>query len=560
MHTIARVGGWRRLAGYFKGHRMRIAAALLANLARAGLVGASAVFLQRLVTAASGAGVSPPWMDAAACLACILTGSAVGLKARRTILGLTKGVVARLRDELNGKLHSIPITDIASLGRMRLHTVIVHDTERIDCYLNGLLGVILPAFATLLVLAAVMAWISPAATVLAVLAASLPLLAARIGSDTRHQDVALFRQALERFSSGTLLSIERAELARTAAAVHHETAQRREDSANLDSASRNMVWRAAGLSELHQVVATLTLFVILCGMVLLDARGSLDLPGVMTILMVLLLIRQQTGGLAAQMPQLAEGLASVRRIFEVLDLAEEKAWIGGAQIAFSGAVQMDGVTVEVAGRRVLDRLSLNLRAGSCTALCGPNGAGKSTVARALLGLHALKSGQLLADGIPYEQLDLNHLRRHIGMLPQDQCLFAGTITSNIAYGLDHAQAADVVAAATAAGANAFIAALPDGYATALNDGGAPLSGGESQRIMLARALLRNPTLLVLDEPTNHLDEASADALLDVLRELKGSMTMLVITHHPKVAALADERLEMVNGNIARIAVHDDERW
>ena len=537
---------------------MRIAEAMIASLLRAGLIGASAVFLQRLVTAISDAGGGPPWMDAVACLACILAGSVVGLKARLTILDLTKGVVTRLRDELNGKLHRLAIADIASLGRMRLHTVIVHDTERFDCYLNGLLGVILPAFATLLVLVVVMAWISPAAAVLAMLVASLPLLVARIGYSSGHKDVALFRQALERFSSGTLLSIERAESARASAAVHHETAQRREDSANLDSASRDMVWRAASLSVLNQVVAALTLFVILCGMVLLNARGSLDLPGVMTILMVLLLMRQQTGGLTAQMPQLAEGLASVRRIFEVLDLPEEKAWIGGARIAFSGAVQLDGATVEVGGRRLLDRLSLNLRAGSCMALCGPNGAGKTTLARTVLGLHALKSGRLLADGIPYEQLDLNHLRRFIGMLPQDQHLFEGTITANIAYGLDHASAADVIAAAAAAGAHAFIAALPEDYATALHDGGAPLSGGECQRIMLARALLRKPTLLVLDEPTNHLDKAAADALLDVLRDLKGSMTMLVITHDPKVAALADERLELANGAIARIAAYDDE--
>ena len=559
MRTIERMRRWRRLAAYFDGHRMRISAALLANLARAGLVGASAVFLQRLVTAVSGAGVGPTWwMDAAACLACILAGSALGLKARRTILLLTKGVITRLRNELNGKLHLLAISDIASLGRMRLHTVIVHDTERLDCYLNGLLGVVLPAFATLLVLVVVIAGISPVAAVLAVLAASLPLLVARIRYGSGHEDVALFRQALERFSSGTLLSIERAELTRTSAAVNHETAQRREDSANLGSASRDMVWRAACLSDLHQVVMALTLFTILCAMVLLNARGSLDLPGVMTILMVLLLMRQQAGGLAAQMPQLAEGPASVRRIFEVLDLPEEKAWIGGARIVFSGAVQLDGVTVEVGGRPVLDRLSLNLHAGSCSALCGPNGAGKTTVARTVLGLHALKSGRLLADGIPYEQLDLEHLRRSIGLLPQDQCLFASSITANIAYGLEHATTADVAAAATAAGAHAFIAALPDGYATPLHDGGAPLSGGECQLIMLARALLRNPSLLVLDEPTNHLDEDAADALLNVLRELKGSMTMLVITHDPKVAALADDRLELANGTITRIAAHDDE--
>jgi ABC-type multidrug transport system fused ATPase/permease subunit len=548
---MARSRSWQRLASYYKGHRLRVGAALLANLARAGLVGASAVFLQRLVSAVSVAGMGAPWMDAAACLACLLAGSAVGLKARRTILVLTKGVVTGLRDELNEKLHRLAITDIAALGRMRLHTVIVHDTERIDCHLNGLLGVILPAFATLLILAAVMAWMSPAAASLAVLAGSLPLLAALIGSGSRHQDAAQFRQALERFSSGTLLSIERAELARTAASVHYETSQRREDSANLEAVSRDMVWRAARLSELNQVVTALTLLAILCAMVLLNARGRLDLPGAVTILMVLLLMRQQAGGLAAQLPQLAEGNASLRRIFELLDLPEERAWIGDARIAFSGAVQLDGVTVEIGGQRVLDRLSLTLRAGSCTALCGPNGAGKTTLARTLLGLHRLTSGRLLADGMPYEQLDLNQLRRCIGMLPQDPCLFAGSISANIAYGLDQAPAAEVVAAATAAGAHAFIAALPDGYATVLHDAGAPLSGGECQRIMLARALLRGPTLLVLDEPTHHLDEAATDALLDLLRELKASITMLVITHDPKVAALADERLEMANGTIVR---------
>src|SRR3954452_13912708 len=165
---------------------------------------------------------------------------------------------------------------------------------------------------------------------------------------------------------------------------------------------------------------------------------------------------------------------------------------------------------------VLHDLDLEIRPSERVAVLGPNGAGKSTLVSLVMGFYRPHSGRLLADGVPFDELDIRHLRRQIGVALQDPVLFPGTIRENIAFGHPGATDAEVAAAAEAATAAAFIERLSSGYETRIGDEGVGLSGGQRQRVAIARAVLGAPGLLVLDEPTTYLDEDGVAELIEKL--------------------------------------------
>jgi ABC-type bacteriocin/lantibiotic exporter with double-glycine peptidase domain len=167
----------------------------------------------------------------------------------------------------------------------------------------------------------------------------------------------------------------------------------------------------------------------------------------------------------------------------------------------------------------------------------------------MLGLYRPDAGRLLADGIPYDELDVRELRRSLGVLLQDPVLFRGSVWDNIAYGAASAGDEEVAAAAHAATADEVIERLPHGYLTEVGDDGGQISSGQRQRIALARALMGRPPLLIVDEPTSHLDEPTTMQLTQNLRRLPWGPAVLLITHDPLVATSADRVLEMRDGRV-----------
>jgi thiol reductant ABC exporter CydD subunit len=195
-------------------------------------------------------------------------------------------------------------------------------------------------------------------------------------------------------------------------------------------------------------------------------------------------------------------------------------------------------------RPALQDVSFTLPAGKITALVGPTGAGKSTVASLLLRFIEPTGGAILVDGAPLAGLDATAWRRQVAWTPQHPHLFDASVAENIRLARPAADDAAVIAAARAANAHDFILALPDGYATRLGERGARLSGGQRQRIAIARAFLKDAPLLLLDEPTAQLDAANAAALQDALARLMAGRTVLLITHQPEMAGLAQQVVEL----------------
>jgi ABC-type multidrug transport system fused ATPase/permease subunit len=182
---------------------------------------------------------------------------------------------------------------------------------------------------------------------------------------------------------------------------------------------------------------------------------------------------------------------------------------------------------------------------------GPSGAGKTTLVELVLAIRAPTRGRILADGVPYDEIDLARLRTVIGIVLQDPLLLSGTVRENIVHGDPGAAEGDFHAAVEAAGVDGFVDELEQGYDTPVGDGGQRLSAGQRQRIAIARALIRRPRLLVLDEPTSFLDARSVRAVLDGLAAVTPRPTTLVVTHDAAVAATADRSYWLQAGRLER---------
>jgi subfamily B ATP-binding cassette protein MsbA len=190
---------------------------------------------------------------------------------------------------------------------------------------------------------------------------------------------------------------------------------------------------------------------------------------------------------------------------------------------------------------------LSIAAGETVALTGENGAGKSTLVHLLMRLHEPQSGQILIDGIDISSVSLRSLRSQIGVVPQHVLLFNGTVRDNIAFGKVGASSDEIEKAARLAQAHAFVSRLPQNYHTMIGDQGIRLSGGERQRIALARALIKDPPILVLDEATAMFDPEGEIAFIKDAKEALAGRTVILITHRPASLALADRVVRIRQG-------------
>jgi ATP-binding cassette subfamily C protein CydD len=257
--------------------------------------------------------------------------------------------------------------------------------------------------------------------------------------------------------------------------------------------------------------------------------------------------------LGAQYHASADGVAVAERLLELTEPAErEQRAPSASSPALSGSiVRLEGVSYAYPARAglVLDGVDLELRTGETVALVGPSGSGKSTLASIVLGLAEPTEGRVLVDGTERRDDDLAAWRREVAWVPQRATIFTGTVADNIRLGRPDADDERVRAAARLAGADGFIDELPLGYETAVGDGGRPLSAGQSQRIALARAFLRDARLVVLDEPTANLDPANAEAVSDAMQKLSAGRTVLVIAHRPELATRADRIVRLEGGRV-----------
>lgn len=295
---------------------------------------------------------------------------------------------------------------------------------------------------------------------------------------------------------------------------------------------------------------------------ILVTEGNLTAGKLFTFLIYTLTIAGSVGSLATFFSNYQESVGAAERVFELL---ERPSPIGDPPSPASlptpveGRIAYEGVTFRYSQdprqAPVIDQITLRLDPGEIVALVGPSGAGKTTLVSLLPRFWDVTEGSIQLDGRDIRTLRLSDLRRVIGLVPQEPALFSGTIRENIAYARPDASAAEIESAARAAHAAEFVERLPHRYDTVVGERGVKLSGGQRQRIAIARAILKDPRVLILDEATSSLDTESERLIEDALEKLLVGRTTLIIAHRLSTVRRADRLVVLNHGRIVEMGNH-----
>ncbi len=257
-------------------------------------------------------------------------------------------------------------------------------------------------------------------------------------------------------------------------------------------------------------------------------------------------------------PVITKGFESIRSIGEVLESPDLEHNAGKTPVrAVRGEVHFEGVTFQYPETEVaaVHAFNLHVAAGEKVALVGPSGAGKSTVLNLVIGFIRPTTGRILLDGADMEALDLRTYRRFLSVVPQESILFEGTVRDNVTYGLQGVKDDTMLAALRSANAWEFVERLPAGVETAIGERGATLSGGQKQRLAIARALIRNPRILILDEATSALDTESEALIQEALERLMRGRTTFVVAHRLSTVRQADRIVVLERGQVVETGTH-----
>jgi ABC-type multidrug transport system fused ATPase/permease subunit len=274
-------------------------------------------------------------------------------------------------------------------------------------------------------------------------------------------------------------------------------------------------------------------------------------------------IGASVGGLGDLYSKLQVSLGASERVLEILDEqheeVQESETFNNEASRVNGNILYRNVAFSYPTRtdvQVLKDMTFEIRSGEKIALVGPSGAGKSTIVQLLMKFYDLQGGSISIDGRNINDFNLTHLRHNIGIVPQETILFGGTIKENIAYGRPDATTEEIMEAARKANAYQFIQNFPEQFETVVGERGIKLSGGQRQRIAIARAILKNPAILILDEATSSLDSESERLVQAAMDELMKGRTSIIIAHRLSTIRKADKILVIDNGQIVEEGSHE----
>lgn len=294
--------------------------------------------------------------------------------------------------------------------------------------------------------------------------------------------------------------------------------------------------------------------------VLLMQAGELAIDEFVRFILFTIFLGASFGGIGTLFGSIQKAIGATERVMDIIDQETELNSNNKDAQLLEGNVTFEDVSFNYETRpdvQVLNHLNLVVKAGQSIAVVGPSGAGKSTLASLLLRFYAPTSGSILFDGVNVKQFDLQQLRSNMAIVPQEVILFAGTIKENIAYGNVTATDEQIYEAAKDANAFNFITAFPEGFETLVGDRGIQLSGGQKQRIAIARAVLKDPKILILDEATSSLDSESEQLVQEALDRLMKGRTTFAIAHRLSTIKNADKIIVLDQGKLVESGTHEE---
>jgi ABC-type multidrug transport system fused ATPase/permease subunit len=322
------------------------------------------------------------------------------------------------------------------------------------------------------------------------------------------------------------------------------------------------LWRGLFVSFIFFCLFGAIVFIIWQGLLMTQGPNpAMSQKSFYSFIMLTVMMGASIGSLPELYASIQKAIGSTENLMSIIHTPGERELLTGSlKPALTGKVSFNNVRFSYPQRadiEVLKSISLSAEPNETVALVGASGAGKSTIAALLLRFFDTTSGEVSFDGVNATDIDIEYLRSNMALVPQEVILFGGTISDNIAYGKAGATEAEITEAARQANALDFIHSFPEGFQTQVGDRGIQLSGGQKQRIAIARALLKNPTILILDEATSALDSESEKLVQEALETLMEGRTSFVIAHRLSTIRKADKIYVIENGQVAEEGRHDE---
>jgi ABC-type multidrug transport system fused ATPase/permease subunit len=333
-----------------------------------------------------------------------------------------------------------------------------------------------------------------------------------------------------------------------------------EDIRNLNVKSG--IWRGLFVSFIIFCLFGTIVFIIWQGLLMTQGPNpELSSKDFFSFIMYTIMMGASIGSLPDLYASIQKSVGATENLMDIINSPSEKELLKGElKPQIYGTVEFKNVHFSYPQRNditVLDGISFSAKTNETIALVGSSGSGKSTISSLLLHYYSINNGQILFDGVDINDIDAHHLRSHMAIVPQEVILFAGTIRENISFGKPSATEDEIIEAAKKANALEFINSFPEGLETQVGDRGIQLSGGQKQRIAIARAIIKNPTILILDEATSALDSESERLVQDALDKLMVGRTSFVIAHRLSTIKNADNILVIQKGQIIETGTHDE---
>ncbi len=479
----------------------------------------------------------------------------------RVLAPMRNGVLTRLRADLYSKILVLPLGFFTEQRKGDLMSRMSNDVNEIEWSVMSTLEGIFREPLTILLILATLVFLSP--TLSLFLLVLLPLTGFIIGRVSR----SLRKTSNDsQEQSGVLLSILDETLGglRVIKAFNAESVLREKffKTNNFLNHLRNKImFRRDMASPMSEMLGVIVLCCILYfgGQMILSHQYALQPEGFIAYIAIFSQIINPAKSLSTSFYNAQRGSAAIKRIEEILqaDLVIREPENPKPVADFRDCIEFRNVGFSYEGTEVLHHISLKIQKGKTIALVGSSGAGKSTLADLIPRFHDVSSGELLIDGVNIKEYSLFALRNQMSIVTQEPVLFNDTIAANIALGTPNASAVQIEEAARVANAQSFIEQKEHGYQTIIGDRGSKLSGGERQRITIARAVLKNPPILILDEATSSLDTESERLVQDAINNMMQNRTCVVIAHRLSTIRHADEIIVLQKGEIVERGTHEN---
>jgi len=468
-----------------------------------------------------------------------------------------------LRARVEDKIHRLPLSYFDSRPRGEILSRVTNDIDNVQTSLTITVSQLLTSALTVVAVLAAMIWISPLLALITVLTVPFTLLATRIITKRSRQHFMAQWRNMGRLNA----HIEETYSGFTVVKTFGHRALAEDKFRELNDDLYQSSFGAQSLSGLVSPITTFIGNISYVGVAVVGgiqvATGQISLGSIQAFIQYVRQFNQPLTQIASMYNTMQSGMASAERVFEFLDAEEETTGTAPGPGAGRVSDAPDRVEFERVnfsyrpGTPVIEDLSLVAEPGTTVAIVGPTGAGKTTLVNLLMRFYEPDSGRILVGGRDIATMDRAELRSHIGMVLQDTWLIGGTIYENIAYGRPDATEAEVIDAARTARVDHFVHTLPNGYQTRLNENGVNISAGEKQLITIARALLRQPQLLILDEATSSVDSRTELLIAQATAELRRNRTSFIIAHRLSTIRDADVILVVQAGRIVERGSHDE---